>query len=537
MNIKYIIAFLSFVALLLVLTGCDDFLDKNPDDRATLDSKDKIRKLLVSAYPMDSYNVAMELSSDNLIDNNNYIMYVKGGQSPKLSSVDPMHDEYFTWTPVTSSVSQDSPSTIWQGFYTMISVANHALEAIEELEAQNYNEDLNPQRGEALICRAYAHFVLANIFCKAYKDEENSKNDLGIPYITEIEKDVFAVHDRGSVADVYEKIEKDLEAGFGLISDNDYPSSGARKYHFNRKAAAAFAARFYLFKRDYQNVVKYANITLGQNPSLYTRDMGKVYSAGVSGLIEIGYDYIDAAHDCNLLVIPLRSYFDYVFGSRYGLNSDAMNGTYKGGGPTWSSAVPAIEDKLFIISKSDYGVFYPKYYGMFEYVDKVAQTGYHRVVKVEFSIEETLLCRAEALIYLNDIPGAVKDLEVWNKIYQGTKYDDTKKMTEQKITNFYRKPAANAKSLYVKLLNNEKLSPGFIITEEQEPFIYCVLHFRRIETMFDGYRWFDIKRYGIEIEHAIGEENRKEVLTYDDNRRALQLPVSVIAAGMEANPR
>ena len=44
------------------------------------------------------------------------------------------------------------------------------------------------QRGEALICRAYNHFVLATTFCKAYGT--NADKDLGIPYIKEPETSV-----------------------------------------------------------------------------------------------------------------------------------------------------------------------------------------------------------------------------------------------------------------------------------------------------------------------------------------------------------
>ena len=62
-----------------------------------------------------------------------------------------------------------------------------------------------------------------------------------------------------------------------------------------------------------------------------------------------------------------------------------------------------------------------------------------------------------------------------------------------------------------------------------------ILHARRIETVCDGLRWFDIKRYGIEIEHNIN--GTVEKLAWDDERRALQLPQDVIYAGVEGNPR
>ena len=46
---------------------------------------------------------------------------------------------------------------------------------------------------------------------------------------------------RGTVAEVYQNIAADLEEGLPLIDDNIYSRV---KYHFNKKAAYAFAARF-----------------------------------------------------------------------------------------------------------------------------------------------------------------------------------------------------------------------------------------------------------------------------------------------------
>ena len=80
------------------------------------------------------------------------------------------------------------------------------------------------------------------------------------------------------------------------------------------------------------------------------------------------------------------------------------------------------------------------------------------------------------------------------------------------------------------------MSPNFIVTDAQKPYIDCVLHFRRLETVFDGMRWFDIKRYGIEITHKIGKD-RVEYLSWNDPRRAIQIPNEVISAGLTPNFR
>lgn len=500
------------IILLTVSTSCSDFLSTLPDNRTQVDTQTKIAQLLVSAYPNANYSVITELSSDNFVDNNAILPV-------NLAPFNRMHDEIFAWTAVSSSTDEDSPSYVWENCYSAIASANNALKAIEKLQKEQPTLNLNPQKGEALLCRAYSHFLLVNIFCQTYKDETASKSDLGIPYATEPETVVQGKYDRETVQSVYAKIQKDLEEGLPLISDMAYTIP---KYHFNRKAAAAFATRFYLYKRDYEKVVNYANEVLGSNPESLLRYWLKDYDNPLA----IATDYIDNQHACNLLLLPTNSVFNRIFGTRYGHNDAAMYGSTYGKGPTWSVSPPCFEGKLYISGEQDYGVFFPKSYEMFEYTDKIAGIGYAHVVRAEFTTDETLLCRAEALIYLNRNTEAVADLQSWNKSHL---VPDT--LTEQVIRGFYT--AGN--SLFVKTLNSEKISSGFTVSANQRPLINCVLHFRRIETMFDGLRWFDIKRYGIEIEHNIGGSGTTK-LTYNDSRRAIQIPQEVISAGIEPNP-
>ena len=510
MKIVYKIIF--GIIILTINTSCSDFLSTLPDNRTQVDTQTKIAQLLVSAYPNANYSVLAELSSDNFVDNNAILPV-------NLAAQDRMHDEIYAWNAVSSSTEEDSPSYVWENCYAAIAAANNALKAIEKLKIEQPNLNLNPQKGEALVCRAYSHFVLVNMFSQAYKDENASKLDMGIPYATEPGTVVQGKYERESVQSVYAKIQKDLEEGFPLISDMAYTIP---KYHFNRKAAAAFATRFFLYKRDYEKVITYSNEVLGANPENLLRYWLKDYDNPMA----IGTDYIDYQHACNLLLIPTSSVFNRIFGTRYGHNDAAMFGSTYGKGPTWSGSLPCFDGKLYISGEQDYGVFFPKTNEMFEYTDKIAGIGYAHVVRAEFTTDETLLCRAEALIFLNRTAEAVADLERWNKSHLAPTT-----LTEQLIRSFYT--ASN--SLFVKTLNNDKMSTSFTVTANQRPLIHCVLHFRRIETMFDGYRWFDLKRYGIEIEHNIAGSGATK-LVYNDARRAIQIPQEVISAGIEPNP-
>lgn len=89
------------------------------------------------------------------------------------------------------------------------------------------------------------------------------------------------------------------------------------------------------------------------------------------------------------------------------------------------------------------------------------------------------------------------------------------------------------------------MHPSFTIDAEgsvQESMLQLVLGIRRIETLHEGLRWFDVKRYGINIvRRTMGADGSPALvtdsLTTADPRRAVQLPTKVIQAGMKANPR
>jgi hypothetical protein len=75
----------------------------------------------------------------------------------------------------------------------------------------------------------------------------------------------------------------------------------------------------------------------------------------------------------------------------------------------------------------------------------------------------------------------------------------------------------------------------------KESFIHCLLYMRRYEFLHEGMRWFDIKRYGIEIYRRTLEAQTVVSVTDElpvrDERRAMQIPADVITAGLEPNPR
>ncbi len=521
---KYIIL---SALMLLILASCDKYLDKLPDNRAEIDTEMEIQKILVNAYPETAYILLSEFMSDNVDD-----------YGPTNPYSDRFVYQLYNWQDITES-DNESPERVWSAHYYAIAHANQALQAIENIGGAT-TENLKQAKAEALLCRAYNHFMLVNIFSLHYNSATSSK-DLGIPYIEEPEDQLLVSYPRGTVAEVYSKIERDLEEALPMVGDSYY---SVPKYHFNQKAAYAFATRFYLYYEKWEKAVEYADKCLGSVPKTMLRDW-EHQSTMTQEIGAITEHYIDASLNANLLLMTGYSKIGLVFNNYY-MYARYSHGSYLAANETCLAenvfgGTPSMDyymtPKVYAGTNIDRVIFWKLPY-LFEYTDPVAGIGYYRTVYPAFTADECLLNRAEALIMLKENDRAVEDLNVWMHNIYKTNSD----LTTTKIRRFYN--SINY-STWNKSTVKKHLNPAFEIgieSSEQEALLQCVLQFRRIETLLQGLRWFDIKRYGIEVERRVmnadGEPMEKTgELLKDDLRRAVQIPQKSIDAGIEANPR
>ena len=507
---------------------CDQVWVESGIDSITF-VEETIDDVLKYAYTSANNGVICEYSSDNVIDNN--VPDPKTGQAHDVAPLHEMYNEIFAWLPVTSSDGNDSPAYIWKQNYRAIISANQVLELIKEIKGNT-----DAEKGEALLIRAYHHFLLVNIFCHAWKNNYDSRSDMGIPYLYDTKYTINSSTQRGSLYDTYNAIQSDLEEGLNLLSksNTELPSS-----RMNIKAAHAFAARFYLYKRDWAKVIEHADHVLTTTDATTLAMLFDAPTNRDQSNIELAFKhFIDVQAPSNLLLIATYSssaYAHFPDYGRYQYNGDAQNFTTYGAGPCWSGQFPGIgtwsaDQKL--------GGFVAKDYYDFEYTDKVAGYGSIRMVSRAFTTNETLLCRAEAKAHLNDLVGATNDFRLWAQSYNvggrmNMNADSTVKLTPEIISKFYTEKAGTK---FAPVLHNQDMAAEWVITPEQLPFVHCALHFRRIETLHDGLRWHDLKRYGIEIEHVQGKDPAR-ILVWNDDRRAIQLPQEIIKQGLTPNPR
>lgn len=511
------------VTLLLLLTvsfglaGCDKFLDRVPDNRAEVDTNAKVAQLLVSAYPNLEPMLIYYFRTDDVMDN---------GRKYGFPSLD--ITQGYSWEKMTDT-EWDGPEALWSSCYHAINASNQAIEEMTKIGRSKEND---PHYAEALLTRAYSHFLLVNTFAKPY-DPATASKDLGIPYVTKVEKAIGETAPRGTLQETYDHIAADIEEGYPLLDDALYQ---VPKYHFNRKAASAFAARFYLYMGKWEKAVEYANKAIDADPSATLRDLKAVTS--LSGASEWRDQFISKDEAANLMLVSLRSLYGRTYHSSQRIStSEVLMGAvlYRSPGP-WGQLLPQYD--LIWGTSGMPTKYWPKYNEQFEITNKTAQTGQPHVTTFPFTTDETLLVRAEAEVWLKQYDAAARDLSYYfvdkggsaATVEQIVKYYTDKRAEEAKAQADEKNPL----SPWLCLVKDIS-SPFGIEAGTQEAMLQCVLHTRRIETLFSGQRWLDIRRYNIEVVHNRAEQE-PIVLKPGDPRYVIQIPDAVIAAGMEPNP-
>lgn len=509
------------MSLTLGFSSCDNFLDELPDNRMELKNGKDITDLLVSAYPQVYPAYLLELYSDNS-DHYNVTGWNDGSQFDR---------EAYAWKDITDVSETESPQEIWQGMYKAIAAANQSLKAIDDLGG---GSELNAQKGEALLCRAYSMFLLANVFCDAYAPTTASQK-AGLPYPTQPEEHVGTTYDRGTLKELYDKINADIEAGLPLLQDQ-YTQP---KFHFTRAAGYALAAQFNLYYCNFEKAISYADKVLGVNSASDLRDWTSFYGLTANGQTAPNA-YVSTSENANILLVNYYSQWGVFYGP-YNAGNEyahgrllAQNEDLQSRGP-WGSSSTFGYTTWYNGSLSKY--FVNKIPYSFETTDQQAQIGIAHCELPVLNTDKLLLVRAEAKALSGNYEGAVADLNLELKALSSGRMSTS--LTA--INSFYDgivdyKPTAPTPK--------KPLHPVFAsITDKTETnVINAILQLRRIITLGEGERLQDVKRYGIVIYRRTLDRGNNvlavtDSLTVDDPRRAIQIPQDVISAGLKPNIR
>lgn len=503
MNYRYCVQMLLIV---LMTTGCGKYLDVSPDAsfEVPIDSEDKIAELLTGAYPDASYFPFLEVRTDN-VGERTY------GEHYQLNEAMYLWEDY-------EQEDLDTPLAYWQACYRGIAQANKALELLKDYPKTDRVKALY---GEAFLLRAYLHFMLVNIWAEPYRGEE-SKAALGIPYLRKPEKNALVNYSRGTVYDVYDQIEEDLKLGITLVSDAYYDKP---KYHFNKRAAYAFASRFYLMRGQWQQVIQYADYVLGSTPRSILRDWVAYEREYRFARTSLHRSYASASEPANLLLTTTESRWARDLTNQlYGTTDRELKDIYTKRGILGCTDYERMDfTQPYVFTPSPSPVKEGYYTAKFSELALFGSTGTRPrdlyVTNVLLSTDEVLLNRMEAYTMLGQYDPAIDDLLTFLE----AKYHIALPCGRSSYTNAHS-------DLY------NDITPYYGVSQRQLGLLKIILDFRQKEFLHEGLRWFDIRRFYIAVKrnsrHALYRP-----LDKDDYRKVLQIPAEARRRGLEPNPR
>lgn len=249
-----------FIALTAIgsLSACNKVLDVNPESQLNAD---------VRFQNLDDYNFSL-LGTYSLFRSTSYYGSFDGAANAFVALPDMLADDllsnplenlnneivFSNWQ-YTSAENQIEDA--WTAAYRIISQANITLKDIDRF-ADKEQGKVNRIKSQALAIRALVHFDVLRYWVSDYN---RNSAEPGIPYVTEFNYE--AKPGRGTVAETYNKIEKDLLDARALMADvdTDINPAGQRAY-IDEMAVNALLARMYLYANQLDKAIEFSSYVI-----------------------------------------------------------------------------------------------------------------------------------------------------------------------------------------------------------------------------------------------------------------------------------
>jgi starch-binding outer membrane protein, SusD/RagB family len=485
-----------YIGILMLFASCSKFLEPQSQTEYVPRDAESLNELLIgNAYInpqatnhyVFSYN---EVFSDNFSvipditnNSNNAIRYRN-------------NKPYFAWHPDMFSLGRDNSVyfNVWKSTYQNILGCNSALDYIDKVTGST--DEKNYVKGQALALRAFYYFNLVNLFGEPYNF---NKEALGVPLKlnSNLDPDFPA---RATVSEVYNQIDKDLadaELAFNLLpKEKQFLKNG----RITLPMIQLMKARTALFKEDYDNVIPNATKVLN----------------------DWGLSLLDLNSFTQTPAQPYYIFSNYknpeaiwLFGSSADFNKFTTDLVYliptnSFQGRRLYNAAPSLLNSYDVndLRKANYILKESTTVSNLAASGKIPVNTAYTIITSEFGmalrLSEAYLSLAEAYYYKNRPAEAVAILEELRlKRYKTTS------------GTAYKVPIASTTG--PALLN--------FIKEE-----------RRREMCFEGMRWFDQRRWGMESFTRVWKEDAgvTQNFTMNKNDPAFTLPIPFDA--IEKNP-
>ncbi len=256
MKIRFTPYFMALFVLLFGLHGCAKYTDFVPKGQNLLNRADDLDQLMNVNYSGSAFN----FNRLSLIVND---MYLLAYNVPNVisSNVLTMDKVLLTYDESADRAALTPTDSRYDGLYKNIAmVANIVLANADQ--ASGDRKLLDQLKAEAYALRSYMHFLLVNMYAKAY-DPASAATDGGIPYVTDINFE--QINPKLTVQEVYDKMLADVDAAIASQALPDRPKNSMR---FGKAFAYALKAKILMSIRNYSGALDAVNSALAINNTL-----------------------------------------------------------------------------------------------------------------------------------------------------------------------------------------------------------------------------------------------------------------------------
>lgn len=366
------------ILLTICAIGCNKLIDVGDPDNSVNGKKVFSHDTSAISAVTGIYSKIM-LSFPNLL--NGGLTICAGLSADEIQPNSPGNSMQEYYANSISATSLFNRLYLWYYGYTLIYQANACVEGI--LNSKTLSEDVTNQLlGESYFLRSLTYFQMIQIFGD-------------VPLILSTDYEANAGLKRAATSKVFSQIKEDLLKATGLLSEN-YPSNN--RVRVNKWAAKALLAKLYLYEGDW---------TDAESAS------GQILNAGTYGLEkDLNRVFLYDSKEAILQFMPTENGYNTTEGAQF---VPSPGGTSLPQYSLTEYLLHAFEtgDKRasnWIGKKTVNGVIYTfpyKYKLRINFGPTYAVTEYNMVLR----LGEQYLIRAEARAHLNDLDGAIADLD------------------------------------------------------------------------------------------------------------------------------
>ena len=371
-SVKAICSVVVFLTLVSLQFSCKKFVEvRGPIDKITPLQVFESDQSATSAVT-GIYSAMIGTNINFASGDRNSISIICGLTSDELISYStPLNEAYNNGWLASSNITNNY---LWPSIYQSIYTANSILESLASANGVTASTK-NQLEGELKFIRAFGYFYLINL----YGD---------VPLQLTSDYRITSIAPRSSVDKVYDQIITDLTDAKSLLSDSYVTTERVRP---NKSAAMALLARVYLYRQKWDLAVQSATEIIN-NSNQY-------------GLISLDSVFLKNSRESIWQLMPVKSGYNTNEGSIFILTtnpstvslSDVFYNSFESGDQRRNKWTGTITASL--------GTFHYPY----KYKVRIgsALTEYSMV----FRLAEQYLIRAEAKAQLNDLAGAIADVD------------------------------------------------------------------------------------------------------------------------------